>query len=101
MTTKPGRLSFSEPRPKRTQDPTEGKPARGMPVFMWRSAGEWLLDSAWHPYMKAMSSTRWERCGKSSDIHVPDSPCCVNLKGDFMSGPTSAGKKPVSLSKPS
>jgi hypothetical protein len=74
---------------------------RGRPVLIWNRAGAWLFVSVQHEWTKAILSTWRARLGKISGTQVPDLPCWAHLKGDFMSGPTSAGKKPVLLSKPS
>ena len=50
--------------------------------------------------MNAISSTCSAMLGKISETQAPDWPCCANLNGDFISGPTWSVKKPVFLSKP-
>src|SRR5206468_12530967 len=100
MTTNAGRFWLSVPSPYVTHEPTHGKPMRFIPVLIWKRAGEWLFVSVKHEWMKARSSTCSTRCGKISDAHVPDLPYCLNWNGDLRSGPTSAVKKPVFLSKP-
>ena len=73
---------------------------RAMPVLILNSAGEWLFESVQHEWRKAILSTCRAMCGNSSDTHAPHWPCCANLNGDFISGPTWSVKKPVFLSKP-
>ena len=73
---------------------------RVTPVFIMNSAGLWLFEFVWHEWMNASLSTCPERCGKRSEVQVPLSPLCCHANGDFISGPTEPGKKPVLLSKP-
>src|SRR5207248_9389477 len=95
MATKAGRLCDALPRPYVTQAPTQGKPMRVWPVLILNRAGEWLLESVQHEWRKAILSTCRAMFGNSSDTQAPLWPCCSNLNGDFMSGPTWSVKKPV------
>ena len=73
---------------------------RVSPLFIMKSAGLWLFDSVQPEWMKAILSTWRPRFGKISDTILPHCPWGVNLKGDFISPPTSFAKKPVNLLKP-
>src|SRR5579859_7563413 len=101
ITTNAGRFCVSVPRPYVTHEPTQGKPIRVEPVLILNSAGEWLFESVWHERRKAILSTCLAISGKISETQAPHWPCCSNLNGDFITGPTCSVKKPVSLSKPS
>src|SRR4051794_34619240 len=88
ITTNPGRLRLSLPRPYVTHDPAHGKPIRGRPVFIMNSAGEWLFDSVYAEWMNAILSTCSPRWGNSSETLLPHSPRGANRNGDFMRPPT-------------
>src|SRR5215217_1619870 len=70
-TTKPGRLSQSEPRPYQTQEPIEGRPEIVVPVFMKVWAGSWLMASVTIERTMQMSSATWPKWGKASQISWP------------------------------
>ncbi len=73
----------------------QGKPIRGIPVFIMNSAGEWLFDSVKTECRNAILSTCRPRFGKISETILPDPPRGVNRNGDFISAPTWFLKKPV------
>ena len=72
---------------------------RVVPVFIINSAGEWLFDSVCSEWMNAIRSTCCARFGNNELTHEPLRPCCAQSNGDFISGPTAPGKKPVFGSK--
>ena len=74
---------------------------RVVPVFIMKSAGEWLFDPVQQLWMKHILSTCIAVFGNRSLHHVPLAPCCLNSNGDFIKPPTEPGKKPVFGSKPS
>ena len=73
---------------------------RVTPVFIMKSAGEWLFESVKHEWMNAILSACWHRFGNRLLPHVPLCPCCAQSNGDFISGPTASWKNPVFGSKP-
>src|SRR5436305_14075389 len=79
-TTKAGRFWFSVPSPYVTHAPSDGRPARTEPVFIWQTPPEWLIPSATHDRMTAMSSTTLVRWGSQSETHVPLCPYCLNVR---------------------
>src|SRR5262245_24152406 len=78
MTTKPGRFSFTLPRPYVTHEPMHGFPLRMRPAFIMSSAEPWIGDSAYIECRNAMSSTQPPTCGKRSDTSLPHSPYGLN-----------------------
>ena len=58
-----------------------GMPGRLNPHINSIAAGAWLLARRCMEWMKHISSTCLERCGKRSLTHVPDWPCCAHAKG--------------------
>ena len=70
-------------------------PCAANPVFIMKSAGEWLFDSVKAEWMNAILSTCLPRCGKISETILPHSPRGVNRNGDFIRPPTASLKKPV------
>src|SRR3954447_10380136 len=82
MTTKPGRLWFSLPRPYKSHDPQQGRLNACSPVFIWRQAPLWLMLSATIERTTQRSSAHVATCGNSSLISIPLCPCRENLYGD-------------------
>src|SRR5687768_15048301 len=78
-TTKPGRSWLSEPRPQVTHEPIDALPARAEPVYSIISAGAWLNWSVYIERTKHRSSVMEAMFGSSSETHIPDWPCCLNL----------------------
>src|SRR6185295_13676771 len=79
-------FAFSVPRPYVTQDPSEGRPARGVPVFIWQTPPEWLMPSVMQERMTARSSAHWATWGYQSDTQRPPLPCRAHLRLDASSG---------------
>src|SRR5688500_10037904 len=79
-TQKAGRFWFSVPRPYVTHAPSDGRPARTEPVFIWHTPPEWLMPSETHERMTAMSSAISAWCGIQSLIHRPLLPCCFQVR---------------------
>src|SRR5262245_65234176 len=86
ITTNAGRFWFSVPRPKDTHAPSEGRPARIEPVFIWQMPDEWLMPSAQQERITARSSAHSAMCGTHSDIHRPLWPCCFHVRGAASNG---------------
>ena len=70
-TTKPGRLSFSVPRPYESQEPIAGKPIWRNPVFAWKMPGMWLAVSATIELITVSSSATSARLGNRSETQSP------------------------------
>src|SRR5437763_350023 len=51
------------------------------PEWIMNRAGSWFGCVVNMDLITAMSSTCFARCGMISETHVPDWPCCANLKG--------------------
>src|SRR3954464_8379696 len=85
-TTKAGRFWFSVPSPYVTHAPSDGRPARTEPVFIWHTPPEWLIPSATHERMTAMSSAHRAAGGSQSDTHIPLLPCCFQVRLHASSG---------------
>jgi hypothetical protein len=60
-----------------------------------KRAGEWLFDSVYPEWMKAILSTCSPRFGKIDETILPHLPLGVKAKGDFIKFPTAFRKKPV------
>src|SRR5947209_14964652 len=78
-TTKPGRLSASDPSPYHAHDPMLGRPEMVEPVFMNVWAGSWLIASVTIERTMQISSAIPPRCGKSDENCCPDLPNRSNL----------------------
>src|ERR687895_2828897 len=78
-TQKAGRFWFSVPSPYVTHAPSDGRPARTEPVFIWHTPPEWLMPSATQERTTAMSSTTPAVCGSQSDTQSPLCPCCFQV----------------------
>src|SRR5580765_1803452 len=92
MTTKPGRLLDSLPRPYVTHDPIAGRPDSRLPVFMKVWAGSWLMASVFIERRMHISSAMCEVYGNSSLISCPDWPWRAN----FIRGPRQLNFDPCS-----
>src|SRR5262249_47491335 len=86
MTTNAGRSWFSVPRPYVTHDPSDGRPARMDPVFIWQMPAEWLMPSPQHERITARSSAQVAVCGSQSLTHSPPLPCCCHFRLHANSG---------------
>src|SRR6185436_15608619 len=73
-TTKAGRFAFSVPRPYVTHEPSEGRPARVDPVFIWHTPPEWLMPSWTQERITARSSAHCATWGYQSEIQSPPFP---------------------------
>ena len=82
ITTNAGRFSFSVPRPYDAQLPSEGRPLRVDPVFIWQTPPTWFSPLDQHDRMIARSSTQPVMCGSQSETHAPDSPYRFHLRRD-------------------
>src|SRR5262245_46859009 len=80
-TTKDGRFWFSDPRPYVTHEPSAGRPATLVQVFIWHTPPEWLMPFVQHELMTAMSSRHSAMLGTHSDAHSPLWPCCFHVRG--------------------
>src|SRR5438477_2386243 len=85
-TMKAGRFWFSVPSPYDTQLPSDGRPARIEPVFIWQTPAEWLMPSAQQERMTAKSSAQVAISGSQSETHIPLWPCCFHLRLEANSG---------------
>src|SRR5689334_13744227 len=86
ITTNAGKSSFTEPSPYVTHAPSDGRPARIAPVFIWQTPDERLMPSAQHERITAMSSTHSAVCGSQSETQMPLWPCCFHVRFDASSG---------------
>src|SRR5881394_3479171 len=86
MTTKAGRFWLSVPRPYVVHAPSDGRPARTEPVFIWQTPPEWLIPSAMQERMTARSSTMPAVWGNQSDTQMPLLPCYFQVRLDASSG---------------
>src|SRR5437016_5156208 len=71
ITTKEGRSRFADPRPYCTHEPSEGRPARMEPVFIWQTEPTWLRPSAQQERRIARSSTCLAISGYQSETQAP------------------------------
>src|SRR3954451_23772308 len=81
ITTNPGRLSHSLPRPYVTHDPMLGRPGKRKPVFIWNRAGAWLFDSQCIERMTHSSSAHLATSGNFSETSIPDWPYFLKVYG--------------------
>ena len=86
ITTKPGRLAFSLPKPKVTQLPSEGRPASVEPVFIWHTPPTWFKPLDQHDWITASPSAHVAMFGSQSDTQMPLWPCCCHFRRDGKSG---------------
>src|SRR5260221_9424351 len=86
ITTNAGRFVFSVPKPYVVHAPSEGRPARIEPVFIWHTPPEWLIPSAMHERITAISSTICAVCGNQSDTHSPLCPCRFHCRFEANNG---------------
>ena len=63
-----------------THAPSEGRPPRIEPVFIWQTPEEWLMPSAQHERMTARSSAHSAMCGSQSLTQIPLWPCCFQAR---------------------
>ena len=79
---KPGRFSFSLPRPYSVHAPIDGRLNWKMPVCSWRNACGWAGTSVCMPRSRHSSSACLDSSGNSSEIHRPLWPLCLNFHGE-------------------
>ncbi len=81
IATYAGNSSVSAPNPKVNQLPSAGRPRCVRPVFIAWIDWPWLFTPVCIERTTRTSSTISERPGNSSEIGVPQSPCCRNFHG--------------------
>src|SRR3954470_21871810 len=79
-TTNAGRFWFSVPSPYVAHAPSDGRPARIDPVFIWQMPAEWLMPSAQQERITARSWAQVAMCGSHSLTHSPDWPCRFHVR---------------------
>src|SRR4051812_30409871 len=78
--TKPGRFRLGEPIPYWTHAPSEGRPARIAPVFIWHTEPTWFRPSAQQDRITLSLSTCCATCGYQSETWIPLSPYFRNVR---------------------
>ena len=66
---------------------------RVTPVLIMNRAGLWLFDFGVARVDEGHLVDVLREVRENLETHVPHWPCCVNLNGDFMSGPTCVVEK--------
>src|SRR3954465_5794410 len=79
-TTYAGRSWFSVPGPEVPQPPSEGRPARIEPVFIWQTPPTWFSPFDQHERITARSSAQPARGGSQSETQRPPLPCRAHLR---------------------
>src|SRR5205085_10847347 len=57
ITTYAGRFSLAAPSPYVVHEPSDGRPAKMSPVFIWQTEPTWFNPSAQQDFTTAISST--------------------------------------------
>src|SRR5688572_20465171 len=78
--TKPGRVAFGVPRPYCTHEPSDGRPARMEPVFIWQTDPTWFNPSAQQDRTTHSLSACCAMCGYQSDTSIPLCPYFLKVR---------------------
>ena len=69
-----------------TQLPSDGRPARVEPVFIWQTPPTWFSPLDQHERITARSSAQVAMCGSQSETQIPLWPCCFHFRREASSG---------------
>ena len=69
-----------------TQLPSEGRPARVEPVFIWQTPPTWLSPLDQQERITARSSAQVAMCGSQSETQIPLWPCCFHFRREASNG---------------